>query len=158
MKKILILTVSTGQGHNSTAMALHTSIKNSGADCRTIDVGYYVSKFLGIVISKGYLLSVDALSESYSSTYARLENRKANPNSAILKICGLLAPKIGEYIAEYQPDTIVCTHVFAAMTVVSLKRRGLISAKTVGNVLPIRVNGEIRYYTDGFGTDKSPAL
>ena len=140
MKKILILTVTTGQGHNSTAMALHSRIKNEGAECRTIDVCYFVNKFLGITVSKGYLLSVDSLSKSYANTYTRLEKRSANPNSAILKLCGLIAPKLSAYIADYDPDVIVCTHVFAALTVVSLKRKGLITAKTVGIVTDFTIH------------------
>ncbi len=140
MKKVLILTVSTGQGHNSTAMALHTAIKASGADSRTVDVCYCINKFLGMVVSKGYLLSVDALSSSYASTYSRLENRKANPNSAILKLCSLIAPKLNEYISDYNPDVIVCTHVFAALSVVALKRKGLIRAKTVGIITDFTVH------------------
>lgn len=140
MKKVLVLTVSTGQGHNSTATALHTAVKNNGGECRTIDVCYFINKFLGIVVSKGYLLSVDALSKSYASTYSRLEGREANPNSAIIKLCGLIAPKLSEYISDYNPDVIVCTHVFAALTVVSLKRKGLISAKTVGIITDFTVH------------------
>lgn len=140
MKRVLILTVSTGQGHNSTANALHTAVTGVGGECRTIDICYFVNKFLGIVVSKGYLLSVDALSKSYSSTYTKLEGRKANPNSAIVKLCSLLAPKLFEYISEYKPDAIVCTHVFAAMTVVSLKRKGLISAKTLGIITDFTVH------------------
>ena len=140
MKKVLILTVTTGQGHNSTAMALHTAVKESGAECRTIDVCYFVNKFLGFTVSKGYLLSVDALSKSYASTYARLENRDANPNSAVLKLCGIVASKLSAYISEYDPDVIVCTHVFAALTVVSLKRKGLITAKTFGIVTDFTIH------------------
>ncbi len=140
MKKVLILTVSTGQGHNSTAMALHTAIKSHGADARTLDVCYYINKFLGLVVSKGYLLSVDALSGSYASTYSKLENRNANPNSAIFKLCSLFAPKLNEYISDYNPDVIVCTHVFAALSVVTLKRKGLIRAKTVGIITDFTVH------------------
>lgn len=139
-KKVLILTVTTGQGHNSTAMALHSEIKKTGAECSTVDACYFVNKFLGFTVSKGYLLSVDALSRSYASAYSRLENRNANPNSVILKFCRLIAPKLNAYISEYQPDVIVCTHVFAALTVVALKRKGLINAKTVGIITDFTVH------------------
>lgn len=140
MKKVLILTVSTGQGHNSTAMALHSEIKKTGAECSTVDACYFVNGFLGFTVSKGYLLSVDALSRSYASAYTRLEHRKANPNSAILKFCSLIAPKLNAYISEYRPDVIVCTHVFAALTVTALKRKGLINAKTVGIITDFTIH------------------
>ncbi len=140
MKKVLILTVTTGSGHNSTAMALHTNIKNSGADCRIIDVCYSVNKFLGFTVDKGYLLSVDELSKIYASTYTKLEKRKANPRSAILKFCSLISAKINNYISEYEPDVIVCTHVFAALTLITLKRKGLLKAKTIGIVTDFTIH------------------
>ena len=62
--KVLILTVSTGEGHNSAASAIEDELKKRGAETRLLDACYYVNKLLGVTVSYGYLLSIGTLSYS----------------------------------------------------------------------------------------------
>ncbi len=138
--KALILTVTAGQGHNSTAAALHDKLTEKGIECRTVDACYQINKFLGFTVSKGYLLSVDRLSGSYANVYEKLEKRHPSQNSPALLALSFLAPKIGDYINDFSPDVIVCTHVFAALIVSELKRRKMLTAKTFGIVTDFTVH------------------
>ena len=113
--KLLVLSVSTGQGHNSTGAAVSNVFSGHGADCRTLDVFSNRSKLLGNAVSKGYLLSVTAFSGIYSKSYARLENRKRDHRDFTTFLCRLASGKLRKKVLDYRPDVIVCTHVFAAL-------------------------------------------
>ena len=140
--KVLILTVSTGEGHNSTATAIHSELKNRGAECCTLDVCYYVNRFLGHGISYGYLLSIDSLSGGYSTVYKLLERRKASKgNFSPTKIAfGIFANRLLRFITNYDPDVIICTHIFAGISIEILKEKQLIDAKTYGIVTDYTVH------------------
>ncbi len=119
--KVLILTVSTGEGHNSAARAIHEEIERRGEECYTLDVCYNAGKLLGDTVSGGYRLAIDALSVSYSSVYKKLEKRKKNARSPVVRIFSILGPRLYGFISEYSPDIIICTHVFAALAIKRLK-------------------------------------
>ena len=140
--KVLILTVSTGEGHNSAASAIEDELKKRGAETRTLDACYYVNRLLGFTVSYGYLLSIGAMSHSYSKVYGMLEHRKRfdKPYSPTKQAIALMANKLSEYVNDYDPDTIVCTHVFAALCIEHLKEKGRLRAKTIGIVTDFTVH------------------
>lgn len=149
--KILILTVSTGEGHNSAASAIEDELKKKGAETRILDACYYVNKLLGITVSYGYLLSIGALSHGYATVYGMLEHRKKAKNhfSPTKTAISLIAYKLLEYINEFDPDVIICTHVFAAMSIEHLKETGKIRAATYGVVTDFTIHPyweELRYF------------
>lgn len=132
--KALIISVSTGQGHNSTASALQSVFIENGWECRTIDAHYHAFKPLGFCISKGYLLTIKCISGLYAKTYTKLEQREAGKGDLTIKLGKMIAGKIGKYIDEYSPDVIICTHVFSGLTVQHLINQGKINARTFGIV------------------------
>ena len=130
--KALILTVSTGGGHNSAARAVEEEFKSRGIECATLDVCYHTSRVLGYAVSKGYLLSVNALSKCYSKTYKRLEMRKKNAFSPVIGSFSVLSARLWEFVCDFSPSVIICTHVFAALALKHLKEKHKINARTVG--------------------------
>ena len=132
--KVLILTVTTGEGHNATAHALESKLRDNGCECITLDVCYFVSKLLGFSVSQGYMLSIDTFSGGYSWLYDHLEKKdnslgKLAPPRAAFSI---IAAKLRSYLENFQPDAIVCTHVFAGVPVEFLKAKGHVHCKTFG--------------------------
>ena len=140
--KTLILTVSTGEGHNSAASAIEDELKKRGAETRILDACYCVNKFLGFTVSYGYLLSIGAMSHGYATVYGMLEHRKKPEGrfSPTLSAVSIMANKLFEYISEFDPDVILCTHVFAALAIEYLKEKGKIRAKTYGVVTDFTVH------------------
>ena len=140
--KVLILTVTTGEGHNSAAAALECKLANQGVETKQVDAYYYVSNVLGSAIANGYLLSIGSMSNSYSLVYDILEHRKRSDASFSPTVFALriIAKKLLGLINDYAPDVIVCTHVFAAMPVEILKEKGLITAKTFAIVTDFTVH------------------
>lgn len=130
----MIISVSTGQGHNSTASAIQSAFIENGWECRTIDAHYHAFKPLGFGISKGYLLTIKCLSGLYAKTYTKLEQREAGKSDLTIMLGKMIAGKIGKFIDEYSPDVIICTHVFSGLSVQHLMKQGKIKAKTFGIV------------------------
>ncbi len=132
--KALILTVTAGQGHNSTAASVQSHFTSAGIECRILDSFYCINKALGYILEKGYLLTVDSLSGLYSRTYKKLERRSSSERSLLYKIIEHFTPKLLEQINAFSPDIIVCTHVFSALSVSILKKKGALDAVTIGIV------------------------
>lgn len=138
--RALIISASTGQGHNSTAAAIQSVFIENGWECRTIDAHYQAFKPLGFCISKGYLITIKCLSGMYAHTYTKLESRKAGKNDMTVLSSKMISGRLGKYINEYQPDVIICTHVFGGMSIQHLMNKGKINAKTFGVVTDFTVH------------------
>lgn len=132
--KALVLSITAGQGHNSTAKAICDYFESIGVEAKMLDTYSYLNKLLGKTVANGYLLSVETARGAYARTYRHLEKRRktGDDKSATRTINSLLTPKIKRFIDSYSPDVIICTHIFACMIVDILKQKGEISAKTIG--------------------------
>ena len=53
--KVLILTITAGQGHNSTSLALADYLLTQGVAYTILDTYKYLSKIIGDTLDKGYL-------------------------------------------------------------------------------------------------------
>ena len=132
--KVLILSVTAGQGHNSTAKALSDYLTGVGADTRILDTMRYINRILGKTVDKGYLFVSSRAKPVYKGAYRLAEMRKkttieSNPAALTVK---MLANKLKKYIDNYDPDVIICTHIFAGVFVDVLKSDQKLRAKTIG--------------------------
>jgi processive 1,2-diacylglycerol beta-glucosyltransferase len=136
--KVLILTVTAGEGHNSTATAIETVLQDRGIDCSVLDTCLKINRGLYDIISKGYLLSTAEFKKTYAFLYSRFENRKRNSYtpSFTRTAYNMIKKKVQEHIALYAPDVIVYTHVFAGVLLDVMREKGKIDAgiRTVGIV------------------------
>ncbi len=134
--KVLILSVTAGQGHNSTAKALQIQFESMGVECQVLDTLNYLNKLLGETVSKGYLLSVENAKTLYKTVYHKLERREKNANhrSAIRLTNMIFLKKMKRYIGIYAPDIIICTHPFVAIIVDIMIQQQKLHALTVGVV------------------------
>lgn len=150
--KVLILSITAGQGHNTTAASLSLYLETLGAECRILDTYSYLNKMLGGTVSKGYLLSVENAKFAYAKVYKHLEKRKKNANSlSATRLTNMLfTKKMKKYIDIYDPDVIVCTHIFAGMIIDLLKQRHTIRAKTIGIVTDFTMHP---YWEEGLHLD-----
>ena len=134
--KALVLSITFGQGHNSTAKAICSYLKSIGAEAEMLDTLAYLNNFFGNTIYKGYMLMASDAKFVYKGAYRLAEKRnKSNSDMAPTRSTALLmGKKLVKYINEYAPDVIICTHVFPAIILDVLREKGEISAKTVGIV------------------------
>ncbi len=140
--RVLILTITTGQGHNQVAKNLSRCLFDCGADTYSMDVLEYINPVLKELVSKGYLMSTKRLPKVYGKAYRLAEKRDIdNKESRVIKITSsIMARKLEKFINEYKPDTIICTHVFAAMLVSAVKKKIDEKIKTVGIVTDFTIH------------------
>ena len=129
--KILILSVTAGQGHNSTAKALSDYFASVNIESEVFDTYQHISSILAKTIDKGYNVSTKNLKKLYSRWYNMLEKRKDekdfDKNTPMRAFHSFLSRKLYAYIEDYQPDAIVGTHSLPGMFMDILKLKNKIS-------------------------------
>ena len=63
--KVLILSVTAGEGHNSTARAMKAEYERQGHSCTILDTFQYISPALADFLSEGYLLVTEKAKTAY---------------------------------------------------------------------------------------------
>ena len=123
MKKVLVLTTSTGQGHNQAANSLIESFTKNGYECIRHDFLASNNKFLNNIIVGGYEISASKLPKVYGICY-KLTDSKLN-NKFLSLVFYSTAKKLNSLINSVKPDIIIGTHPFAVNIVTKLKKTGL---------------------------------
>ncbi|GHU91335.1 UDP-glucuronosyltransferase [Clostridia bacterium] len=150
--KTLILSVTAGFGHHATAKALEQELTERGSEVRVVDVYRYINTLMYKTIDKGYLFSSKHAQAIYRYVYTHLEDKdgpdsRLNPMTLVNMLCAL---KFEKFIERNEPDVIVCTHVFAALIIDELKRRGKIRVPTIGIVTDFTIHP---YWEDAANLD-----
>ncbi len=132
--KILIMSVTCGGGHNSTANAMKDYLTERGVDCRVVDTLGYISRPLARAINDGYLFVTKDIKYGFAAGYRIAEKRRANAEcESVARVTNrILSSKMKKYIDEYDPDVIVYTHVFAGVILDVLRTKGKLEARTLG--------------------------
>ncbi len=125
MKKILILTVTAGGGHNACARGMKNKLESIGnAEVKIVDLLKSYSTKLNVwTVDQGYALAVDKLLPLYNAFYEHYKNADSEKryscsaqNVALSTLNGLM----GE-ILEFRPDVIYCTHFYGAIAITDLR-------------------------------------
>lgn len=136
MKKFLILTVTSGSGHNSCAMSAKRELEAKGdVEVKVVDLlKEYSTPLRAWLVDKGYSISVGKLLlPVFNSLYYHY--RKADPKKryscpaqavSVSTLTGLM-----QEILEFQPDVIFCTHFYAGVALTDLKLVYDLPMKTV---------------------------
>ena len=140
--KVLVISVTCGQGHNSTGKAIIKMLEDKGIECDFLDAFEYINKILAKFIDDGYKLSTKYASKPYASFYRLAEHRKKNSDDpgSMKAVSTILSSKLRKYLEEYDPDVIVTTHCFAAAMVEVLKQKGIIHSTNIGIVTDYHVH------------------
>lgn len=133
--KVLFLSVTAGQGHNQTGKAAMECLLDHNVECVMLDTFEYINPILKESISQGYLISTKLSPTLYGRMYRLAEKlEKNNIKMSVSKfISTIWAKKLATYIEEYNPDVIVCTHIFSAQILTQILQHG-IPARTIGIV------------------------
>lgn len=168
MKKVLIMTASTGGGHNRAAKAIVEEIEKRSfngekIECKIIDSLKLVNQTMDKIISEGYEMSAKYTPNAYGKAYNISDKKffglhefKNNPLSL------WMAKKFKKMIIEEKPDLIIGTHAFPLVALSKLKKasRGdetedtfpfppLISVLTDYTAHSTYLQNEIDYYICG---------
>lgn len=132
--KALVLSVTAGQGHNSTAKAICAYFEAIGCQAEMLDTLEYINRILGETVSRGYLMVASNAKLAYKGGYRLAELRKKSQSmlSPSRFTGNAMGKKLVKYINSYDPDVILCTHVFPCIILDVLKEKGYLKAKTIG--------------------------
>ena len=132
--KALVLSITAGQGHNATAKAVCTYLESIGCEAEMLDTFNYVSRILGETVSRGYLITANKAKLAYKGAYRLAEKRrKSRSDASPTRATGnILSKKLLRYINAYDPDVIICTHIFAGIILDVLKEKRETDAKCIG--------------------------
>ncbi|MGN0191346.1 MAG: hypothetical protein ACI39U_06790, partial [Candidatus Cryptobacteroides sp.] len=130
--KVLLLSCSTGEGHNSAAKAYGDYLVSRGVETIFKDVLGFAGKNATRKASDIYNTTLSnhlfGLIYKLGSAISDWTIGKSSPVYwANKKYCS----RLGDYIDENSFDAIVCSHIFAADAVTELKRRGRIKVPTL---------------------------
>lgn len=135
--KVLILSVSTGQGHYATAKALADQFKSLNVDCEIMDVYSQISSLVNMTLSQGYLLSTTYAPRAYQKIYQMMDKvtEPASSFSITRLVNRVMTAEIRDLIVEKKADFIISTHVLASCMMSNLRSKGLLENTCVINII-----------------------
>lgn len=135
--RVLILSVTAGQGHNRTAKAIADYLEARGHICRILDTFDYISPAMGEIVDEGYRLTIAVSPKAFGTVFGAME-RAEQSNERMMKayksVSRRLSAEIEGAYREFVPDVVVSTMSFAAQIATSIYDRGVSSAPRVGIV------------------------
>ena len=128
IKKVLIMSASTGGGHNRAARAIKEelesrTIDNMSIECEIVDSLKLVNNTMDKVISRGYEKSALYTPKAYGSVYRFSETTIASKHEFKTNpLTSLMARKFKHLLNESTPDLIIGTHPFPMIALSTLKK------------------------------------
>ena len=127
-KKVLIMSASTGGGHNRAARAIKEEltqkvIDGENIECEIIDSLKLVNTTMDKIISRGYEKSAIYTPKAYGKVYRMSESNLASKNEFKDNVLtSFMARKFKKLVLDKQPDLIVGTHPFPMIALSTLKK------------------------------------
>ncbi len=114
---VLILSANTGQGHNSCAQAIRETFESHGDQCDIVDVLGLVSERLSRTVSRNHEKTYRKTPGLSNVGYGFLEHHPDlfAPEKLVYKVMRLGRKQIARCISNGGYDTVICTHVIAAI-------------------------------------------
>lgn len=125
----LILSCSTGGGHNAAALAMVSELKSRGWKTDFFDPYTLRSQRMADMVSGAYVQLVRRSPALFGriyqigALYEKAENLLSLP-SPVLEAQRKTARLLGRYIDRTRPDLIICSHPYPGMMLAVLKRDG----------------------------------
>ncbi len=142
MKKVLVLSVKAGMGHHQTGLAIMDYLESCGVVCEMLDVYQYAAPFLSESLSKGYLLSTRYLPAAYGQFYRLAEKRRhiGGEQGKIHTWNKLISSRLTKFFKTFEPDAVICTHIFSAEIVTYMRNKGKVSCPLIGIITDFTVH------------------
>ncbi|HSQ88962.1 MGDG synthase family glycosyltransferase [Romboutsia sp.] len=127
-KKVLIMSASTGGGHNRAARAIKEELEQKSIDgipiqCEIIDSLKLVNNTMDKIISRGYEKSAIYTPKAYGSVYRFSETTLISKNEFKDNLLtSFMAQKFRKLLKNSKPDVIIGTHPFPMIALSTLKK------------------------------------
>ena len=122
----LILSCSTGGGHNTAAQAVFEALTERGHHAVRMDPYTLVSEELANKVGQTYIKLVQKSPKLFGAVYDLGNAYRMLPGrSPVYHINGKMAPYMQKYLAEHLTDVIVCTHLYPAEILTHMRLNGM---------------------------------
>lgn len=130
--RVLILTGSAGQGHNSTARAIGDSMSAQGWGYELRDTLSFISGKLPSLLSRGHSKMYRSFPGLFRRGYNWLENhpKACREGGGIYRFLAHGARELRLHLEQGQYDAVVCTHIFAGLMLTEALRQHPLDVKT----------------------------
>ena len=125
-KRVLFLSITSGQGHNAAAKAVKAYLETKDVQCRILDTYTYLNRPIGKGVDKGYTFIARYRPEALELIFKGYEENESVEKSLPFKFADLQKRKLARYIEGYNPDVIICPHVLACILVSKIREAGLL--------------------------------
>lgn len=132
--KVLLLSVTAGQGHNMCARAMQEAFDKRGVESEILDTVKYINQLTGNIVDKGYLTLGKRTPKLWGAIYdsAVKASVKRGPKVSTSSLYTAVSQKLADHINIYRPNVIINTHVFPSMMLTALKGKGMIDVPVIG--------------------------
>ncbi|MDM8534521.1 glycosyltransferase [Clostridiaceae bacterium HSG29] len=152
MNKVLILTASTGAGHNSAAKSLEEEYIKNGYETLVFDIFKDTSEIVDTIVVDGYKVMAHVFPKLYGAIY-EMSDRSFLNNRIFSKSMIITRRRLYKAIQNFNPDVIISTHPFAVGIVSALKRKQKIEAKFISIVTDFKAHfAYVTKYVDAYIT------
>lgn len=129
---VLILSCSTGQGHNSVAEAIREALEAQGEACEIVDALRFISERTARFMSWGHSFVYCHIPRLFTAGYGAAERHThaLEEGSAAYRFFARGAEELYNYCASGGYETILCTHVFSALMYTEAKKKGFLPASS----------------------------
>lgn len=144
-KKVLIMSASTGGGHNRAARAIKEELTNKSIngitiDCEIIDSLKIVNGTMDKLISRGYEKSAKYTPKAWGGVYKLTESNLISRNEfKDNPLTSIISRKLKKLVEIKKPDLIIGTHAFPMIALSTLKKHS-----------QLHTDGETNTFTEGF--------
>ena len=118
--RVLILSATTGGGHNATARALGEQMEACAISYEIADALAFISKRLSEFISWGHSYVYRRLPKLFGVGYRYGERHSTD---FLLDRCAKGADALHHYLEAGEYDAVICTHVFSGLMMTALRLR-----------------------------------
>ena len=150
-KKVLIMSASTGGGHNRAARAIKEELTNKSVngitiDCEIIDSLKIVNGTMDKLISRGYEKSAKYTPKAWGGVYKLTESNLISRNEfKDNPLTSIISRKLKKLVEIKKPDLIIGTHAFPMIALSTLKKHSQLHTDGETNTF---AEGFHRYYED----------
>jgi len=127
---VLILSCNTGGGHNAAAGALAQSLQERGHGADQVDLLALAGEKTSQLVSGAYIEMVKRLPHLFGVTYGlgravSTAEQYLKFHSPVYAACAQVVPALGAYLRDRPCDAIAAPHLFPALTLTEMRRRGM---------------------------------
>jgi len=150
MPKVLIISASTGYGHNQAANCLKNELESSGYNACIVEPIKEEGRIIDLLVDNGFIILATKLPKMYGKLYKITEHKLVNKGVATF-INKILRNTIIHILEEHKPDLLISTHPLLVNVVSFLKASGRVDLPFIAVVTDYKAHQSyVNKYVDAY--------